>query len=423
MNAPSAGSAGARAKRWLPDPRVLARNLAAVAATLAAALLVRNSAAGLAAVSGFLGREPYVLPGAAVLLALAFRRSRAFYAVLVVTIAARSLDRLAADPGLDLQPGRLAFHAAALLLPLDLALIAQWRERGLANPVGLARLALLAVQPLLVAWLWLAYLPGGMAAFERPLTRSARFASGGLAEPAVLSFAVAAAVLLLVIVRRAESIDAALAGALAASFAALLDDPGGPASALWFGAAAASVVAGLIAGASSSALRDPLTGLPGRRAFDEELGRLGRRWAVALVDVDHFKRFNDSWGHEAGDQALRLVASRLARVGGGGRAFRHGGEEFAVLFPRRGCEAAEPHLETVRAAIAAAGFTVRGADRPRHKPRTVPRRSEPRPHVTVTVSIGVAERDARHDDAQAVVAVADAALYRAKAAGRNRLSR
>ena len=410
-------------KRWRPDPRMLVRNLAAVAATLAVALLVRRSGAAFATVSGFLGREPYVLPGAAVLLALAFRRSRAFYATLVVTIAAQALGRFAGEPGLDLQPGRLAFHAAALLLPLDLALIASWRERGLASPVGLGRLALLAAQPLLVAWLWLAYLPGAMAAFERPLTRSARFAAFGLAEPAVVMFAVAAAVALAVLVRRAGPLDAALAGALAASFAALLDGPGGPASTLWFGAAVASVVVGLVAGASSSALRDPLTGLPGRRAFDEELGRLGRRWAVAIVDVDHFKQFNDTWGHDAGDQALRLVASRLARVGGGGRAFRHGGEEFAVLFPGRERAAAEPHLEAVRLAIAAAGFTVRAADRPARKPRTVPRRSGAQPRVTVTVSIGVADRAGRHDDPEAVVAAADAALYRAKAAGRNRLSR
>ena len=94
-----------------------------------------------------------------------------------------------------------------------------------------------------------------------------------------------------------------------------------------------------------------------------------------------------------------------------------------MLFPGRERAAAEPHLEAVRLAIAAAGFTVRAADRPARKPRTVPRRSGAQPRVTVTVSIGVADRAGRHDDPEAVVAAADAALYRAKAAGRNRLSR
>ena len=120
---------------------------------------------------------------------------------------------------------------------------------------------------------------------------------------------------------------------------------------------------------------------------------------------------------------LRLVASRLARVGGGGRAFRHGGEEFAVLFPGVGLKAAESHLDAARKAIAAAGFTVRGADRPTRRPATPRRSAREQPRVTVTVSVGVAERDARHDQAGVVVAAADAALYRAKAAGRNRLSR
>jgi diguanylate cyclase (GGDEF)-like protein len=264
---------------------------------------------------------------------------------------------------------------------------------------------------------------GAISAFEQQLTRSGRFAVFGLAEPAVLAFAFASVVLLALLARRAGPLEGALVGALVASLAALVAGPAEEAGTLLFGAATAVMIAGLIQGASFSAYRDQLTGLPGRRAFDEELERSGRRFTIALVDIDHFKEFNDRWGHDAGDQVLRLVASRLARVGGGGRAFRHGGEEFAVLFPAVALKVAEAHLEKVRASIAAAGFTVRGADRPARKPATVKRSARGQPHLTVTVSIGVAERDARHDRAEAVVTAADAALYRAKAAGRNRLSR
>lgn len=405
------------------DPRAIARSAAPALAILAVALLLLQVEPARAAVASFLRRYPHVLPGAAVLLALAFRRSRALYAVVVLTIAERTLQTFGGDSGFEVQPARLAFHAAALLLPLDLALIGLWRERGLLSATGLARLALFGVQLPLAAFLWLAYLPGAIAAFERPLTPSGRFAAFGLAEPAVLAFAASAVVLIAVLARRAGPLEGALFGALAASQAALVAGPTGEAGTLLFAAATAIVIAGLVQGASASAYRDPLTGLPGRRAFDEELERLGRRFTVALVDVDHFKQFNDTWGHDAGDQVLRLVASRLARVGGGGRAFRHGGEEFGVLFPGVGLKAAESHLEAVRAAIAAAGFTVRGADRPTRRPPTPRRSPREQPHIAVTVSVGVAERDARHDQAGTVVAAADAALYRAKAAGRNRLSR
>ena len=402
------------------DARAIARNAVPAVATLAAALLLLQVEPARVTLTGFLRRYPHVLPGAAVLLALAFRRSRAFYAVVVLTVAERVLRRFGADPGFELHPARLAFHATALLLPLDLALIGTWRERGLLGAIGLTRLGLLVVQAPVVSLLWLAYYPGAISAFEQQLTRSGRFAVFGLAEPAVLAFAFAAVVLL---ARRAGPLEGALVGALVASLAALVAGPAEEAGTLLFGAATAVVIVGLIQGASFSAYRDQLTGLAGRRAFDEELERSGRRFTVAVVDVDHFKEFNDRWGHDAGDQVLRLIASRLARVGGGGRAFRHGGEEFAVLFPAVALKAAEAHLERARAAIAAAGFTVRGADRPARKPATVKRSARGQPHLTVTVSIGVAERDARHDRAEAVVAAADAALYRAKAAGRNRMSR
>ena len=81
------------------------------------------------------------------------------------------------------------------------------------------------------------------------------------------------------------------------------------------------------------AYHDELTSLPARRAFNDALLRLEAPYTVAVVDIDHFKKFNDTYGHETGDQVLRLVAAKLAGVTGGGRAYRVGGEEFSILFP------------------------------------------------------------------------------------------
>ena len=91
---------------------------------------------------------------------------------------------------------------------------------------------------------------------------------------------------------------------------------------------------------------------------------------AAMVDVDHFKRFNDRYGHVAGDQVAADGGDRAGKVGGGGRAFRYGGEEFAVLFPGRTLDEAVEAMEAVRKAIATRGFALRAADRPRTKPET-----------------------------------------------------
>src|SRR5574337_1732182 len=114
--------------------------------------------------------------------------------------------------------------------------------------------------------------------------------------------------------------------------------------------ALAALVAGISATEHSHwiAYHDELTRLPGRRAFNQALAKAGDRYSVAVVDVDHFKSFNDSFGHDAGDQVLRMVAGHLARVGGGGTAYRCGGEEFALFFPGIALADAASAAEQVR---------------------------------------------------------------------------
>ena len=168
------------------------------------------------------------------------------------------------------------------------------------------------------------------------------------------------------------------------------------------------------------AYHDGLTGLPGRRALNEALARLGGAYAIAMVDVDHFKRFNDTYGHEVGDEVLRTVATRLADALPEGAVYRYGGEEFAVLFGGASCDTCVPLLERAREAVAREPFTVRRRLRPRKKP-AAPRPKKRRHQETITVSIGVAERDKRHGNAEDVVRAADQALYRAKENGRNQV--
>ena len=196
--------------------------------------------------------------------------------------------------------------------------------------------------------------------------------------------------------------------------------------------AAYLALAGLILGMSAIetsyqvAYHDELTGLPGRRAFNRAIEALSDEYSIGMVDIDHFKRFNDTFGHDVGDQVLRMVAAKLARVGGDGTAFRCGGEEFAIVFPC-GVTEALSEAETLREIIEQSPFVVRGPDRskrPRKERRTRPakrsRRAAPL-NTSVTVSIGIAGPSATMTTPEEVIKAADIALYEAKESGRNRV--
>jgi diguanylate cyclase (GGDEF)-like protein len=180
----------------------------------------------------------------------------------------------------------------------------------------------------------------------------------------------------------------------------------------------------------SLAYQDELTGLHSRRSFNDASFRLKPPYAVAVVDIDHFKSVNDTYGHDTGDQVLRLVASRLARVGGGGQAFRVGGEEFTILFPNKNAVAVIDYLDLLRMNIESSTFRVRSGQERRKVSRTADRRIGPKRKtsapaksstlLSVTVSIGVAQsRPKAYIDE--IIEDADQALYRAKQGGRNRI--
>jgi diguanylate cyclase (GGDEF)-like protein len=186
------------------------------------------------------------------------------------------------------------------------------------------------------------------------------------------------------------------------------------------------------------AFQDELTGLPGRRALEERLVALGPVYTMGMVDVDNFKKFNDTHGHDVGDHVLRMVGARLSEVGGGGRAFRYGGEEFCVLFDGQSLSEAMQHLEAIRQNIEQYRIAVRSEQRrknareendrrfpPKKKPpngNSSTMRSNRGEKLSVTVSIGVAERSEILDSPKIVIRAADRALYRAKEGGRNRVS-
>ena len=147
---------------------------------------------------------------------------------------------------------------------------------------------------------------------------------------------------------------------------------------------------------------------------------LSKRYSVAMLDIDHFKRLNDTYGHDVGDQILRMVASRIRRVPGAHKTFRYGGEEFTVLFPNKTRDEAYANAKMICEAIAKSPFVLRNRRRPKKKPPFLTKRRTQK-KIDVTISIGVAQKSGRHKTAQDTIKAADKALYRAKESGRNRV--
>lgn len=200
---------------------------------------------------------------------------------------------------------------------------------------------------------------------------------------------------------------------------AMHPEMGAAGSSLFVMASGLTITLGIVETSYVMAYRDELTGLPGRRALMQYLDGVKGAYALAMVDVDHFKKFNDKHGHDVGDQVLKLVASRLQRSPGGARAYRYGGEEFTLLYPGRTREQAMEHLEAARESIAEARFMLRSWKRPRQRPdeKTGERKAK---ELSVAVSIGVASTEG-NDPYEVVLKRADQALYRAKRNGRNRI--
>ncbi len=359
----------------------------------------------------------YVVFGVGILLAWRFDRSRLVLALLVLALADGALLRFAGNRAAE--SGRVVFDAVALLLPLNLAALSWIAERGLLTPRGLRRAFLLAIQALAVAAISRPALAGSAAWLEHRLVETGVLRAIDLPQPAIVAYALAFLLVGLRFILHPTPLEAGSLWALGGSLLALTAGPG-LGSTLYLTTAQLILVISLIEASYGMAYGDELTGLPGRRALNEALLKLGDRYAIAMVDVDHFKRFNDKYGHDVGDQLLRMVGSKLAKAGGGGTAFRYGGEEFAVIFPGMSVEEALPFLESLRRIIEASVFTVRSRLRAPKKPKKR-RASGARKKVSVTVSIGVAEANRSQPTPEQVIEAADAALYRAKQAGRNRL--
>jgi diguanylate cyclase (GGDEF)-like protein len=402
------------------------RNFAAPAFILGLALLLSeylpNLPGPLAALKSY--GPPLVLIAGA-LVSVAFKRGRALFAILSLAVA-YLVFRVELQHGLSSFISRTLCAAVWILVPFNFSVYALVQERGALNAYGVRRFALIVLECLVVLWLILENMTAVTDLLYFPLFGGqtfwdARFPQLGLVVMAFALFVTTASA-----ITRNSAVDAAFAAAIVA-FAvacAALSAPEG--FAIYIAAAGGMLTVAVLQDSHRMAFQDELTGLPGRRALHERMLSLAGRYTIAMVDIDHFKSINDRWGHDVGDQVLKLVASRLRHPGRGGAAYRYGGEEFAILFPGKRLMHVLPRLHALRHDIETYRFLMREGRRIEVDGVTVRvalSDTAMRTPASVTVSIGVAEKSLRLATPADVLNAADAALYRAKAEGRNRVCR
>ena len=398
------------------------RPVLAPAAILAAAALAVSVGPSLpASLSGLRALGPYVVLAIGVAFALRFNRGRALI-LLGSLLAAYGGYQYA--QGLGGFAEKAVYTALVVLVPLNALIAMKLPERGVVYHGSYRWLVLLGIEALLILWIAAAGRSAlsGLAwqgLLEHWLLRSPPTPLAGR-----LMFGAAFVAAVWRAWPKHTPLDVGLVAALVAFFIAAEWASSPSVFAAFLCAAGAVVLVAFVQESHRLAFRDELTGLPGRRALDEQLRALGPQYTIAMIDVDHFKKFNDTHGHDIGDQVLRLVAARLAEVGGGGVAFRYGGEEFSVLFAGKSLKEALPYLQNSREGVARYKMAVRGEERPRQQDAGIRRRGDsvPTKLLSVTVSMGAAEPEFERQPPSQVLKAADEALYRAKKGGRNRVS-
>ena len=366
-------------------------------------------------------RITLALTGLALTLGVFFKSSRVAYSAALVLLGLITLELV------PQMPSGGAIALALAVSAFNMALIAPTQDRSVLSGYGLLLGGALALQIAGFYYL-LQCCSSALSMNLLPLLADGPMSSAiGLASylrPPELLFGAAALICALAIVVRADQVSAGLFGAviLCLLSVSLLGDVGTDGLRRLALLISLTLVWLALRSVYELAFRDELTGIPSRRAYSRYLLTLGRNYSIAVIDIDHFKKLNDRHGHQVGDQALRMVAGRIARFGGG-RAFRYGGEEFVVVLRGADRERAERSLERMREKIASYPLRLRASSRSQQAGTKARRRRGQGggKAIKTTVSVGIATSGGKLRSPEEVLKAADRALYKAKRSGRNRV--
>ncbi|MEH6468001.1 MAG: GGDEF domain-containing protein [Porticoccus sp.] len=367
-----------------------------------------------------LSQLPYILCGLAAFVAILANHSRDLGAALVM-LTCYWLIRQYLQAPLDTEPAGQAYSLISLCLPILLGVLiilpnTGWRHLGFLVLISFISIFALIITSLF-QWqpLWFSTL--------FPEFQQGAFLDLKISSAASMLFITAFIISLVLPLLKNEQLDSSLPGCILFSFITLAWFQTAHISATTFSAFGLLLIINQTHSLLNMVYRDELTQIPNRRALMRDVRNAGNTYALAMADVDHFKKINDQYGHDLGDQVLKAIATKLSQITGGGRAYRFGGEEFCLLFKGKTADNVIDNLETLRKIIAEYDMTARDKkSRPWRQNMGEKQRgaSRSKGNIRATVSMGLSDSQ-DNLDFNSVLKAADKALYRAKEGGRNQI--
>ncbi|MEZ8938410.1 GGDEF domain-containing protein [Vibrio alginolyticus] len=369
---------------------------------------------------GIAANLPYILLGCALLLCYSFKQGRESMVCLAMLLAYFVIQHRLQVP---LQSGTALLELTILttLLPVSFLTVFLFSKEGFDSRAMLTYILMLAM---FVLWSYLTlayYVEGG---FEQ-WTSGILFIVPTVSKlPLILVLYCVGIVCFLgiLVLKKNEIIHAMTYSAMVLASATFIFFDVQYISSTMFTLTGLLIIIYAASASHQLAFTDSLTLIPSRRALDLDLKHMGKKFTIAMLDVDHFKKFNDTYGHDTGDDVLKMVASRLTKTPGGAKVYRFGGEEFTIVFKGKYADECKNFLEEARKSIAEYEMILRDEESRLENHKQGQKRrgsnSSKRKSVFVTASFGVA--DSRNGQAPLdVIKSADEALYKAKKAGRN----
>ncbi len=409
-------------------PGSLLRRFFPVVVLILAAIFIREPALDLKPdYQQLLNWMPYLTLGIAMLLCFHYNRARLF-AVSLALIITCFFIQTELQTSLSEPRALFIYTSISLALPLMLFSFVFIPDRGLLNRYGFTVIAIIPLLFIISLTVFNTVPKATIVSTINQYFQIRPFENYLLSINATIFYGLVLIVGLYRLYKADDEYYSALLAALIFSFITLAYFALPKISVIMLSIAGVSITLSLLRGAHEMAYRDDLTGLLGRRALNERLKGLGKRYVLAMADVDHFKSFNDTHGHDVGDDVLKMVGRHIAAVKGGGTAYRYGGEEFCIVFAGKDIEYSKPFLETVRTNIEAYRMEIRDTKN-RSKSKEDPKKRRGRrkqerkgKSVSVTISIGIAAPTDKKVKVEQVLKAADTALYKAKQNGRNCLA-
>ncbi|QUM78184.1 GGDEF domain-containing protein [Moritella sp. 24] len=370
---------------------------------------------------------PSILFMLVIILSHFFKQGRSGFIALLMLVAYNVIQQRLQTP-LVVGSTLFEFYFLALLLPINLLLLLFLPERALFSLKAFSYHALFIIQASVFYWfIQPEQLP--LIAHLFSILEPWLMAAGDFSVlPTILLGLLVCATLTatVLVLLRGESSDLACLSALLACTLTIIEFDTQWISLSMFLLSAVLLLLSILKRSHEQAFIDDLTCIPGRRALNSDMAQLSGKYCIAMLDIDHFKLFNDTYSHDSGDMVLKMVASQLAMVKGRGKVYRYGGEEFTILFKGKSASDCIGYLDEIRARIADYPFQIRQMLERRKASEENTRSTklqdveEVEKIVQVTISIGVAQSRSPVSPEE-IIKEADKLLYKAKESGRNKV--